>query len=333
MKHVNVSLFVPHLGCPHRCVFCDQRAISGSASPVTAQEIDKACRIAANSPHDVNNSEIAFFGGSFTAVDREVQETCLNAAAPYVGTSFAGVRVSTRPDAVDEETLAFLKRHGVTAVELGAQSMDDAVLQKNERGHTSADTVRAAGLIKNAGFRLGLQMMTGMYGSTDRTDLSTANALLALAPDTVRVYPTVVLRGTRLEELYRAGEYTPPELEDSVFLCARILRLFTAAGVPVIRLGLHAETGMQERLVAGPYHPAFRELCETQLYRQALETLLLPLPPGAYTVSVAPGHASKAAGHKRANALYFAGLGYRLKFKQTDTADVYRPQIQDISEE
>ena len=327
MKHVNVSLFVPHMGCPHRCVFCDQRAISGQGSPITREEIVAACETAAACPHDPANSEIAFFGGSFTAIDRATQQMCLETAAPYLGAAFSGIRISTRPDAIDEETLAFLKSYGVTAIELGAQSMNETVLQKNERGHTPADTERASALIRQCGFSLGLQMMTGLYGSTDALDLAAAEALIALQPDTVRVYPTVVLEGTRLSQLYRAGAYTPPTLEQSVSLCAKLLLRFSAAGVRVIRLGLHAGADVEKHYVAGPYHPAFRELCETRIYRDAAAPLLYRLPPGGYTLLVPPGHASKAAGQKRTNLIYFRARGYRLKIRETEGIGPYGPEI------
>ena len=328
MKHVNVSLFVPHLGCPHRCVFCDQRAISGQGTPITPQEIVSACETAAASPHDANNSEIAFFGGSFTAIGRETQRLCLETAAPYLGTSFSGIRISTRPDAIDEDELAFLKSYGVTAIELGAQSMDAQVLLKNERGHTPADTVNAARMIKAAGFSLGLQMMTGLYGSTDETDRMTAEALAALTPDTVRIYPTVVLKGTRLAQLYETGAYIPPTLGQSVCLCAKLLLFFTHQNIPVIRLGLHAGADVEKQYVAGPYHPAFRELCENEIYKQSIASLLSPLPPGAYTLLVAPGHASKAAGQKRANLMHFQSYGYRLKIAETAGVSPFRPKVE-----
>ena len=317
-KHVNVALFVPHLGCPHRCVFCDQRAITGSGSaPLTPERIAAACETALRAPHDPAHSEIAFFGGSFTAIPRETQRMCLEAAAPYLKTGFSGVRVSTRPDCIDEETLSFLKSYRVTAVELGAQSMDNAVLSLSGRGHTAAQTVRAAALIKAAGLSLGLQMMTGLPGSTPETDCGTALALRDLGPDTVRIYPTVVLKNTRLAELYAEGRYVPQTLPESVRLCARLLQVFHGAGIPVIRLGLHSGGDVLENYIAGPYHPAFRELCEGALYGGLLGELLRAAPPGEYTVYTAPGEVSKAVGHRRENALAFARAGYRLKFKES----------------
>ncbi|MBQ7688883.1 MAG: radical SAM protein [Clostridia bacterium] len=325
MKHINVALFVPHAGCSHRCIFCDQRAISGQTRPLTAADIVDACETAAKCPHDRENSEIAFFGGSFTAVDPALMRMCLDTAAPFLQRDFGGIRISTRPDAVDENTLLLLKQKGVTAIELGAQSMDDGVLAQNERGHTAADTVRAAELIKTFGFSLGLQMMTGLYGSSPQKDRQTALSLCALQPDTMRIYPTVVLEGTRLCELYRAGDYTPPSLEDSVSLCAALLQLVENAGVRVIRLGLHAGAEGTLRFVAGPYHPAFRELCEGEIYRFAIGEQLRKLPKGQVLVTVAPGDVSKAAGHGRRNTSFFKEQGYLIKIKEQAGVPRYIP--------
>ena len=257
MKHVSVALFVPHRGCPNTCVFCNQHAISGQTAPLTAEAIRAACETARACPHDVNDSEVAFFGGSFTAIDRAEMTACLEAAKPYVGRDFGGVRISTRPDCVDDEVLSLLKDYGVTAIELGAQSMDDAVLALNGRGHTAKDTENACERIRRHGFSLGLQMMTGLYGSTPEKDRATAERFAALHPDTVRIYPTVVLERTRLADLWRQGVYTPPTLEDSVALCADLLRLFRVEGIRVIRLGLHAGGNVEEGYLAGVNHRAF----------------------------------------------------------------------------
>lgn len=327
MRHVNVAIFIPHLGCPHRCSFCDQNAISGQGAVPSPAEIAAVCAAAAKDPHDPKNSEIAFFGGSFTAVDRETMLACLDAAAPFLKTDFGGIRVSTRPDAVDAEVLSLLKEKGVTAVELGAQSMNAAVLARCRRGHTPADTVKAAALIKAYGFSLGLQMMTGLPGSTPETDLETARALLALSPDTVRIYPTLVLEGTALAAQYRAGSYSPPSLDESAALCAALLELFEGAGVRVIKLGLHAGENVARKLVAGPYHPAFRELCEGRIYRRRIEEALISLPGKTVLVRVCPGHASKAAGHGGENRAYFAAAGYRLKITEEEGLPAFCPQI------
>jgi len=327
MRHINVSLFVPHMGCPHCCIFCDQRAISGSGAGITRDEIISACETAKKTPHIKENSEIAFFGGSFTAISRDIQRMCLETAAPYLINDFSGIRVSTRPDCIDEEELTFLKSYGVTAIELGAQSMDGDVLIRNERGHTPSDTVRASLLIKEFGFSLGLQMMTGLYGSNNEKDIYTAREFIKLRPDTVRIYPTAVLKGTRLCELYENGEYAPAELESSVRLCAELLTLFYNNNINVIRLGLHSGGNVEESFAAGVYHPAFRELCESEIYKTALLKEFENLPLGEYTVYVSPGEVSKTAGQKKSNIVFFGNKGYTIKIRESEKAKKYRPLV------
>ncbi|WP_308753821.1 radical SAM protein, partial [uncultured Anaerotruncus sp.] len=178
MRHANLAVFVPHAGCPRRCSFCSQKSISGAREAPTGESVSALCAESARSLAGADtDAEIAFFGGSFTAIDRAYMLELLEAAAPFVGGAFRGIRVSTRPDAVDGEVLDLLRRYGVTAVELGAQSMDDGVLMKNRRGHTAADVERAARLVREAGFELGLQMMTGLYGSDEARDFRTAERL------------------------------------------------------------------------------------------------------------------------------------------------------------
>ena len=302
MKHSNIALFVPHLGCPHRCSFCDQQTIAGQGAPLSPEEAETLIRRAVEGLRsDPAETEIAFFGGSFTAIGRERMTALLAAARRWVRRAgLRGIRVSTRPDAVDGEILSLLLRYGVTAVELGAQSMDDGVLRQNGRGHTARQVCEAAGRIREAGMELGLQMMTGLYASSDRQDWETARQLAALRPATVRVYPTVVLRGTELERRFRDGTYRPPALEETVALCAGLLRFFEGQGIRVIRLGLHASRSVEERMVAGGYHPALRELCEGRLYLKAAGRLA-PSGAGGVTLLVRPDAVSKMTGQRRAN--------------------------------
>ena len=263
----------------------------------------------------VKETEIAFFGGSFTAIPREQMVSLLAPAKEAVERfGFRGLRCSTRPDAVDREVLSLLKAYHMTAVELGAQSMDSQVLELNHRGHTPEDTVRAAGLIREAGLELGVQMMTGLYGSTSEKDLKTAKALIALRPDTARIYPTVVLEGTPLAELYRRGLYRPQTVEEAVDLCAQLLPLFEEAGVRVIRLGLHAEKDVERRRIAGAYHPALRELVESRLFLSRLLPELEKLPRGRYQVKVRPRELSIAIGQRRANVRALEDRGYQVGF-------------------
>lgn len=327
MKHINVALFVPHLGCPHTCIFCNQKTISGKCSELKKQEIISAIETARKTPHSIHNSEIAFFGGSFTAIEREKMLSYLETASAYIGKDFGGIRISTRPDAIDEEILSILKKYGVTSIELGAQSMCDDVLSLNERGHTADDTRKAAKLIKENGFSLGLQMMTGLYGSSREKDIYTAGQFVELKPDTVRIYPTVVLEGTKLAEYYIKGMYTPETLEESVELCSLLLELFYENSIKVIRLGLHSGGNVEEGFIAGVYHPAFGELCEARMYRNLALSQLEEMPRGNYTVSVNPREISKMTGQKKSNIEFFREKGYFLKIKGDEELKEYQIKI------
>ncbi|MCR5041129.1 MAG: radical SAM protein [Clostridia bacterium] len=310
---MNVALFVTNMGCPHRCVFCDQNAIAG-APPVTREEIIAACETAERVP-GAADGEIAFFGGSFTAVPRDYMLMCLETAYRYVEDGrFGGIRISTRPDCIDPETLGILKRYGVRAIELGAQSMDDSVLAANGRGHTAEDTVNASRMIKAEGFELGLQIMPHMYGSDDAKDIATARAVCRLEPKTVRIYPTVVLKNTALARLYEKGEYSPAPLESSVALCARLLDVFEQSGVSVIRLGLHSGSDVEKNLLAGPYHPAFRQLAESRRIFERVYKELEKQAPGRYTVFVEKRELSNAIGQNRENVKKLGELGYEVRF-------------------
>lgn len=306
-KRASVAVFVPHIGCPHRCSFCDQRAITGTQKIPHADDVKAAVERAIECGADPKSTEIAFFGGSFTAIPREYMVELLSAAKPYVDAGFRGIRLSTRPDAVNGEVLRLLRDFGATSIELGAQSMDDGVLAKNERGHTSADVERASELVKLYGFTLGLQMMVGLYGSTPELDLLTARKLIALAPREARIYPTAILKNTRLGELFLSGEYRPYQLNDAIMLSAEIFEMFLNAGISVIKLGLHASQEVEKDLLGGLYHPAFRELCETELYRKRMEQLIGS--DKAVTFTVPQRQLSKAIGQKKSNIHYFRSKG------------------------
>ena len=331
-KHGNVALFVPHAGCPHRCSFCDQRAIAGTGDRMTPDKVEAAC-LQAESRITLpgRQAELAFFGGSFTALPKKEMCALLDAALPFVRRGvFRGIRLSTRPDCVDEGILAALAGRSVTAVELGAQSMDDAVLVQNGRGHTAADVERAAGLIRARGLSLGLQMMTGLPGSTPDTDRETAARLAALRLDMMRIYPTVALRGTPLDGMVRSGAYIPPTLEETVALCAELLLFFEEErDIPVIRLGLHASPDLEQNRVAGPWHPAFRELCEGRIYRDRAASLLREcgIPPGPVRLLVHPRALSAMIGQRRGNVVWFRERGYRVEVEGDPALSRYRVKI------
>ena len=318
---------MPHNGCPHACVFCNQRQITGQSYQPSPEDVLEAVRTAKESLGEkTGNAEIAFFGGSFTAIDREYMTSLLRAASPFVKSGeFYGIRISTRPDAIDDEILGILKEYGVTSIELGAQSMSDRVLELNRRGHTSADVVNASHLIKDTGFSLGLQMMTGMYGSSLETDVETARRIAALSPDTVRIYPTIVLKGTELYGLYEKGEYQPETLEEAVPLCAELLSIFEKSGIRVIRLGLHDSGSLRNSMAAGAYHPAFRELCESEImYNNALEAIKTAgIGNGAVDFYVAPQSVSRFIGQKRSNLNRLGELGITAIVRQDSRLSKY----------
>ena len=310
-RHANIALFVPHIGCRQRCSFCDQNAITGQHILPKPEDVVNAVETAMRSPkYDPKTTEIAFFGGSFTAIDSQYRNSLLQAAAPFVKRGdVCGIRISTRPDAIDEEILSECKYYGVSAIELGAQSLNDEVLSLNQRGHSVQDVRRACELIRADGFELGLQMMTGRYGDTDETALETAEQIIRLSPDTVRIYPTIVLQGTHLAKLVQQGVYRPQTVGEAVSLCAKLLERFFEADIPVIRLGLHSID--TDRYIAGPWHPAFSELCYSKLYLTRALTMLSV--PGSYILYVNSSDVSKMVGQKRKNINYLADRGFQCK--------------------
>ena len=305
MKHANVSVFIPHLACHHRCVFCDQIKISGKKRAPTPAEAEGIIKRAVAGLKDGLSAEIAFFGGSFTAIPPDLMEAYLAAASPYVdGVKVTGIRLSTRPDAITPDILSTLKKYGVTDIELGAQSMFDDVLSLSNRGHTAADTVRASSLIKEAGFRLGLQFMPGLPGDDPEKSLETAKIIASLSPDAVRVYPTLVIKNTELCDMYERGDYKPYDLDTAVSLTAKMYKLFTEKGIAVLRMGLHSDIDPAD-VVAGPYHPAFGELVFSALYLEKMESLASVGKRNPVFAVPAPD-LSAALGQKKKNLIYLS---------------------------
>ncbi len=317
MKHANVAIFVPHAGCPNQCSFCNQRSISGWQRPPSPEDAAEVCDNALKQGIAAESAEIAFFGGSFTAIPREQMCALLQVVQPFIGEGkFSGIRISTRPDAIDEEILAILQDNHVTAIELGVQSMDDAVLKQNRRGHTSAHVNDAVRLIRQNGFELGLQFMPGLAGDSRDTMWKTAFAIADFQPDTVRIYPTLVLEHTDLAAWYRQGSYEPLTLEQAVELCADFIELFEKRNIAVIRVGLHAQDSMEAQLLAGPYHPAFRELCESRIYLKNAFSLLKGQDKNKkYHLLVQPDGLSKLIGQGGENRRRMEEAGYNIKIK------------------
>lgn len=277
-KEYIIPIFVPHLGCPHACVFCNQVKISGEQKQVRADDVKKTIEYYLENFKDDNKLvEVAFFGGSFTAIDIELQKELLQAANEYIEKGLVNsIRISTRPDAIDKDILKMLKSYNVKTIELGVQSANNYILKKAERGHTFEDVKKASKLINRYGFILGHQMMVGLPESTELDEINTAKALIKLKPKIVRIYPVLVIKGTKLEEDYNNGEYTPLTVVQAVERSKEVANLFNKKKIKIIRIGLQntdeiCEPGNKNsEVVAGPYHPAFRQLVETSMWYDAI---------------------------------------------------------------
>lgn len=264
-----IPIFVPHAGCPHDCCFCNQKVISGRTSIPTKEDIIGTIEMFRTAAERYNEVQIAFYGGSFTAVETDLQLMFLETVQPYLkanGGFVDTLRLSTRPDCIDENVLMRLKEYNVTVVELGAQSMDDKVLDASGRGHTSEDTAKAAALLKKHGFTVGIQTMTGLPSATEKSDLDTAKAVCLLVPAFVRIYPTIVVKETALSRSFSEGTYRAQKLEDAVSLCVKLSDIYESAGIPVIRMGLQSSDNISRDgdVMAGPYHEAFGQLVQSK---------------------------------------------------------------------
>ena len=327
MSHSNISIFIPHIGCKRQCSFCNQVYITGKQSIPTKEDIDNAVETALSSgKFDKNNGQLAFFGGSFTAIKREMMIDFLEIGYRHVlAGNVDSIRISTRPDAIDEEILEILKNYGVKSIELGAQSMCDDVLIANHRGHTAQDVVKSAELIKSRGFQLGLQMMTGLYMSNFQKDFYTATEFLKLKPDTVRIYPTVILKNTELEKLYKNNEYQPLSVEQAACDGAKLLKLFFDNNINVIRFGLHSIE--KESFISGAFHPALSEIAQSYIYRDIIENKVKKC--GFYTVFVKNTELSKAKGQKKSNIEYFKNRNIVLDIIPDENLDKYQVIIKE----
>lgn len=304
-RHINVPIFIPHMGCPHACVFCDQKKISGTFSYQSPMRVKKFLEESFSTIAEKSDVEIAFFGGSFTGIPEQEMIAYLELTQPYLNAGkAAGIRLSTRPDTITPHILNILKRYGVTVIELGVQSMDPEVLLQSQRGHSIEDVRQACSLIRESGITLGIQTMLGLPADSRKKALITAHDVIKLNPNMVRIYPALILKGTLLEEYYINGQFTPLSLEKAVEWCADILPLYRDAGITVLRIGLQNSDILESSIVAGPYHPAFGELVESRiLYRKIthwLDSLQLNIPE-KIIIRTCPELVSKLVGQKRAN--------------------------------
>lgn len=309
MRHANIPVFIPHRGCPNACVFCDQHLISGCAGKEDSSALAAAARetveqaLATLAPDTC--CEIAYFGGSFTGIDPETMEALLTLGAEYTASGrVSGIRFSTRPDYLGEDVLRRIARYPVHTVELGVQSLSDRVLSACCRGHSAVHALDAITRLRSAGYGVVGQMMLGLPGAFAEDELATARGLIEAGVTAVRIYPTLVLRGTRLADMLAVGAYTPLTLEDAVERAAELLSLFDAAGVEVLRVGLQETDGLRaDTVIAGPHHPAFGELAMGEcLYRRGRKLLAGGIfPDGQVTFAVPRGRTSAMVGQKKRN--------------------------------
>ncbi len=316
-RHVNIPVFIPHLGCPNQCVFCNQRTISGvqEFDPDTLVALIDGALATVEPSEDV---EIAFFGGSFTGIDRDLMLSLLRSANTYIKSGrVKSIRCSTRPDYINDEILRALREHGVKDIELGLQSVSPRVLTATKRGHSFEDAENACRMIVDAGFDLTGQMMIGLPGSTPESELDTAEFIISSGCKSARIYPTVVFKNTELCEMSKQGIYKPLDTEEAVRRSAAVLRRFVGAGIKVIRIGLCASDNLisDDTYFDGPNHPALGELVENELYYSIIYDKAREFEleyDDTLIVGVAKGFLSKAIGQRKRNKLL---LTQNLKIK------------------
>lgn len=310
-KEYIIPIFVPHLGCPQDCTFCNQKKISGQTKMITANDVRATIEQYLNSFMDKNKyTEVAFFGGSFTGIEVEKQEELLSVAFEFIkNKKINSIRISTRPDYINEEILKRLKKYGVKTIELGVQSSNDSILRSCRRGHTFEDVIKASKLIKKYRFVLGHQMMVGLPESTRSDEIKTASDLIALKPKIVRIYPVLVVKGTELEIQYNEGKYAPLSVEYAADTSKELLTMFNKKRINVIRIGLQNTNEIQSpnnkdsQVVAGPYHPAFRQVVESLIWYEKLQTKIKKLKSivKKIRIDVNPKDINEAIGHRKSN--------------------------------
>jgi len=332
-KHSNIPIFIPELACPHQCVFCDQEKISGTYSiPQPADVKDIVERYLETIPEN-RTINIAFFGGSFTGLPVDLQEQYLKEAFKFVKNGRVScIRLSTRPDYVNEQNLELLKKYSVTTIELGAQSTNQEVLNESGRGHTVEDIRDASNLICENGFELGLQMMIGLPGDGYERSIQTANDIVSLGASNTRIYPAIVVKHTALEKMYREGRYTPLSLEQAVEWAKDIVHIFEKNSVSILRMGLHPsdELVIGKSLIAGPFHPSFREMVMTQIWKELINTELQSFNSNFSNnikITVSDRQIHYAIGYRQTNREQLVSRGYNVRFERNPSFSQYQLNI------
>lgn len=273
-KHYIIPVFVPHFGCPHDCIFCNQKKITNVSTTITSEEVESTINKYLGYFRPNSFIEVAFYGGSFTAIDMDIQKELLEVPLKYKEKGLINeIRLSTRPDAISKEILDNLAEYKVDTIELGVQSLDESVLMASGRGHGIEDVYHAVDMIKSYRFKLGLQMMVGLPEDELKKSLATAKEFIKLEPDCVRIYPTLVIKDTYLEKLMIKDKYKPLTISEAIDISTIILAIFKLNNINVIRVGLQPTENIQlgKDVVAGPFHPAFRQLVEANIYKLILD--------------------------------------------------------------
>ncbi len=302
MKHKNIPVFIPHLGCPNDCVFCNQRKITEHLE-FREEEVKNTIDEATATLLDGDDAEIAFFGGSFTGIDRDLMIRLLSLGKSYMDKgAVSSLRCSTRPDYINEEILDILQKYGVKTIELGIQSTDDKVLRACRRGHTAAQSYDAMKMIKEHGFDFIGQMMTGLPEASAQSEIKTAEDICRYA-DGARIYPIVVFRDTELAFMAESGAYTPYTADELIRRTAEVKKVFIKHGVPTIRVGLQANEGLTggDEIACGGYDEATGEKCDALIYYDIISELIKKTDGKSVVIAVPKGHISRAAGHKKEN--------------------------------
>ncbi len=331
-KHSNIPIFIPELACPHQCIFCDQKKISGTHSiPQPADVKDIVEQYLETMPEN-RIINIAFFGGSFTGLPVDLQEQYLKEASSYVKDGrVSGIRLSTRPDYINRTVLELLKKYGVSTIELGVQSTDLEVLNRSGRGHTFEDIENASNMICENGFELGLQMMIGLPGDSYERSIQTANDIVSLGAGNTRIYPAIVVKGTTLERLYQEGEYTPLTLEQAVEWTKDIVQIFEKNNVSIIRMGLHPsdELVIGKSLIDGPFHASFKEMVMTQIWKEIIDTELYDITSNKIKITVSNRQIHYAIGYRQINKEQLKSRGYNVRFARNPSFSQYQIDVCD----
>jgi histone acetyltransferase (RNA polymerase elongator complex component) len=305
MRPLIIPIFLPNLGCRQRCLFCNQRVTAEEVpSPPFVQIFIEDC-VKGLPPNGKREKQIAFYGGSFTAIGREDQIRYLEVARPFLASRLIdSIRISTRPDALNKEALTLLKEYGVKTVEIGAQSMIDEVLSLSQRGHSVVDILAATSRLKQWGFEVGLQLMIGLPGDNYELFLETIDRVIDLKPDFLRIHPTLVLRGSPLETLWETGGYVPLSLEGAIRWLKKGLLALERSGIRVARIGLQPTLGLEKHILAGPYHPALHQCVDSQIAFDMAEHLLQNNSGGSHPLFLChPKEVSTLRGQRNGNIL------------------------------